>query len=343
MRGVRVTDLGLLAGAFANGLHEDVSVLRSAEPVVLDLDEVDDALVPPGARALRHLPAPTVLVGPPGRIPAALVAAADVCLTTEADPPAPWVHAPLDAVAAAVARQPLAALSLVALLRMSERLDVLDAIAAESATYALLLGSGPFHEWLAARGPGAPKRHERPAVVVTRDGDHVAITLDRPEARNAIDTATRDALVEALAAISADPSASVELRGNGPCFSAGGDLQEFGTVGDPATAHAVRLTRHPGASVHAVADRATCFVHGPCVGAGIEVPAFASTVVADPAATFSLPEVGFGLVPGAGGTVSIPRRIGRQRAAWLALTGERIDGPAALAWGLVDRLEPVSG
>jgi hypothetical protein len=266
-----------------------------------------------------------------------------VCLTTEPEPPAPWVHQPLDAVEAAVARQPLAALALVTLLRMSHTLAVPDAIAAESATYALLLGSAPFHEWLDARGPGAPKPHERPAVVVTCDGDVVTVTLDRPEARNAIDTMTRDALVEALGAVAADPTARVELRGNGVCFSAGGDLQEFGTVGDPATAHAVRLTRHPGASVHAVADRATCFLHGPCVGAGIEVPAFASTVMADPGATFSLPEIGFGLVPGAGGTVSIPRRIGRQRAAWLALTGARLDAATALGWGLVDRLAAVSG
>ena len=46
-----------------------------------------------------------------------------------------------------------------------------------------------------------------------------------------------------------------------------------------------------------------------------------------------------GLVPGAGGTVSIPRRVGRQRAAWLALTGARIDAARALAWGLVDAVE----
>jgi enoyl-CoA hydratase/carnithine racemase len=49
-----------------------------------------------------------------------------------------------------------------------------------------------------------------------------------------------------------------------------------------------------------------------------------------------LPEVGMGLIPGAGGTVSIPRRIGRHRTAWLALTGNTIDAGTALAWGLAD-------
>ena len=79
-------------------------------------------------------------------------------------------------------------------------------------------------------------------------------------------------------------------------------------------------------------------VHGACVGAGIELPAFAGRVVASRDAWFALPEVAMGLVPGAGGTVSLPRRIGAQRTAWLALTGRRIDAETALAWGLVDEL-----
>jgi enoyl-CoA hydratase/carnithine racemase len=79
-------------------------------------------------------------------------------------------------------------------------------------------------------------------------------------------------------------------------------------------------------------------VHGACVGAGVELPAFASRVVADPGARFRLPEVAMGLVPGAGGTVSLPRRIGRQRTCRLALTGEWLDAETALRWGLVDEL-----
>ncbi|MDQ6696224.1 MAG: enoyl-CoA hydratase/isomerase family protein, partial [Actinomycetota bacterium] len=55
--------------------------------------------------------------------------------------------------------------------------------------------------------------------------------------------------------------------------------------------------------------------------------------------TFRLPELAMGLVPGAGGTVSLPRRIGRHRTAWLALTGASIDAPTALDWGLVDTIE----
>jgi enoyl-CoA hydratase/carnithine racemase len=76
--------------------------------------------------------------------------------------------------------------------------------------------------------------------------------------------------------------------------------------------------------------------HGACVGAGVELAAFAGHVKATPDAFFQLPEVSMGLIPGAGGTVSITRRIGRQRTAWMALTGGRVDAATALEWGLID-------
>jgi enoyl-CoA hydratase/carnithine racemase len=81
-------------------------------------------------------------------------------------------------------------------------------------------------------------------------------------------------------------------------------------------------------------------VHGPCFGAGVELPAFAGHVIARPGTTFTLPEMAMGLLPGAGGTVSLPRRIGPARAAWLALSGATLDLATALEWGLVDAVEP---
>jgi enoyl-CoA hydratase/carnithine racemase len=88
--------------------------------------------------------------------------------------------------------------------------------------------------------------------------------------------------------------------------------------------------------------RARAEVQGACVGAGVELAAWAADVVAAEDAFFRLPEVAMGLIPGAGGTVSLPRRIGRQRTAWLAITGSRLDAATARAWGLVDRIAPVS-
>ncbi len=116
------------------------------------------------------------------------------------------------------------------------------------------------------------------------------------------------------------------------------DLSEFGTTPDPLTGHLVRTTRSAARAVAGCDRRTTAYLHGACIGAGIELAAFADRVVAAPDTTVTLPELSMGLVPGAGGTASIPRRIGRQRTAWLALTGLPIDAATALAWGLVDEV-----
>jgi enoyl-CoA hydratase/carnithine racemase len=102
----------------------------------------------------------------------------------------------------------------------------------------------------------------------------------------------------------------------------------------------VRTTRSPARLLALCAGRLRAEVHGACIGAGIELPAFAARVVAREDAFAELPELSMGLVPGAGGTVSLPRRIGRQKTAWLGLSGERIDAARGLAWGLFDAVSP---
>jgi enoyl-CoA hydratase/carnithine racemase len=147
----------------------------------------------------------------------------------------------------------------------------------------------------------------------------------------------RDALVEALEIAVLDPDvAQIALSGEGPVFCAGGDLDEFGTAPDVGRAHLIRVLRSPCRLVHALAPRVTAHLHGACIGAGIEIPAAAGRVKARAGTIFRLPEVSMGLIPGAGGTVSIPRRIGRQRACYMAISGVDIDVKTALAWGLID-------
>lgn len=340
-RRVAVVDVEEVAALAVIGLDE-TSVLHEGRALVVTGADADPDVVATAAEVLRRAPTVTVVTGRPDHVDPILAEAADVCVTEVDDPPRPWVHGDLAAVEGAVAAQPLAAVALAVLLRTSEHLPVWDALAAEASTYGLLLG-GPAHRaWLDRRGPPRSRPAEGPPVVVERDGAVLRIVLDRPRVRNAVDRATRDALVDALGPAAADPGiAEVVLSGAGPSFSAGGDLDEFGTVDDGPTSFAVRLARHPGWAVHAVAPRTTARVHGACVGAGVEIPAFAATVVADPVATFRLPELGMGLVPGAGGTASLPRRVGRHRTAWLALTGANLDAPTALRWGLVDRVERV--
>ncbi len=170
-----------------------------------------------------------------------------------------------------------------------------------------------------------------------RDADVLHITLSRPHVRNALNTAMRDQLVEAFDLPMVDASIrEVHLWGDGEAFCAGGDLDEFGSFPDPATAHVVRLQQSVGWRISQVAERVAAHLHGACFGSGIELPAFAGTVVASSDTSIALPEVSLGLIPGAGGTVSLPRRIGRHRTAWLGLSGERIDASTAVGWGLAD-------
>ena len=277
--------------------------------------------------------------------PPSVLAGCDA-LVTDGDEQDGWVSVPdPDAALARMvdtcARSPLAASTVVQLLRLTLELEIGDAVLAESFAYSMLLAGPEFRSWLEHRRPVTHQPDAR-AVRVEMNGDTVAVVLDRPDVRNAYSAAMRDDLVAILRGLAALPHPPmVVLRGAGPSFSAGGDLSEFGTTPDPATAHAVRAARSPGLLLHALGDRVTALVHGPCIGAGVELPAFCGRVLADPGTTFRLPEVKMGLLPGAGGTASLPRRIGRHRTAFLALTGESIDADRAQRWHLVDALEPV--
>jgi hypothetical protein len=241
-----------------------------------------------------------------------------------------------DAVVATVDANPQAATSLALLLRASETRSVADGLQAESAVYGVLQAGAEFAAWRQSRPVRRREPPAGPVVGVTRSGDVLDVELRRPEVRNALDARLRDELADALLLAACDSSLRVELRGAGDAFCSGGDLDEFGRRDDPATAHLIRMSRNLGWLIHQVRDRIRVHTHGPCVGSGTELPAFAGSVIASPDATFALPEVTLGLIPGAGGTVSIPRRVGRQRTALLALSGRPIDASTALEWGLVD-------
>jgi enoyl-CoA hydratase/carnithine racemase len=241
-------------------------------------------------------------------------------------------------VLAQIAAAPIAAASLAVLLRAGPPIDVEVGLAAESAVYSMLQDGPEFHAWRAT-APHHPDGAEGPAVLIERDGAHLTICLDRPHRHNAISTRMRDDLAAALQLAAVDDTiTSVSLRGNGPSFCSGGDLGEFGSRPDPATAHVTRLARSPGRLVHRLGRRLTAYLHGATLGGGIETAAFAHRVVAHPDTVLGLPELALGLIPGAGGTVSLPRRIGRQRTALLALSTEPVNAATAVRWGLVDEI-----
>lgn len=280
-----------------------------------------------------------------GPLPGGALEPFDILLSHEPAAPGPWVgigpdrlDAEIEALQAAVAAQPAAAAVCAQVLRMTLDVPFPSALALESLAYSMLLASEGFRGWRAAHPP--QRRPESPAPRVAVDaGDAIAVRLTRPDRRNAFDARMRDELAEALAFALAHPDAPpVVLSGEGPCFSAGGDLDEFGQAPDPGQAHLIRTLRSPARLAQDLGGRLTVRLHGACVGAGIEVPAAAGRVSADPGTHFRLPEVSMGLIPGAGGTATIPRRIGRRRACWMAISGADIDLATALAWGLVDEV-----
>lgn len=248
------------------------------------------------------------------------------------EPPATLVG-----VMAQIGVNPLAAAAIVQLLRLAPYLEPQEALVAESQAYAMLQGSAKHRAWLAANttsAQGAPGR-----VHSTRDGAVLELVLDRQEQGNAIDVTMRDTLYQAFQLVALDPTiAHVVLRGAGKAFSLGADLTEFGTTSDPAAAHAIRAATLPAHMALRVTDRMEARVQGACVGSGLELAAFSGRVVAQKSAWFQLPELSMGILPGAGGCVSVTRRIGRQRAALMILSGKRVSAKAALDWGLVDEI-----
>jgi hypothetical protein len=140
------------------------------------------------------------------------------------------------------ARNPLASIGLVVLLRSIGHLPVAQALAAESAVYSMLQGSGEFRAW---RGTTTPTTFEEETVVeVERHGTELVIMLDRPHRHNAVTRQLRDELCVALRLAIIDHSiTSVLLAGRGASFCSGGDLAEFGSRPDPAVAHRIRLSQ----------------------------------------------------------------------------------------------------
>jgi enoyl-CoA hydratase/carnithine racemase len=181
---------------------------------------------------------------------------------------------------------------------------------------------------------------QEPVKVERRDG--VAwITLNRPQAINAINDAVRRQLPAALEASDADPAMRViVLCGAGERgFCAGADLKE-----KPVETSSGGTSSGPTGAWIDVFDRVTkplvAAIHGYCLGGGLEIALACDLRLASADAVFSLPETGLGLIPGGGGTQRLPRIIGLGRSLDLLITGERIDAARALEWGLVTRLLP---
>lgn len=238
-----------------------------------------------------------------------------------------------------ISHAPLAAMVLVQHLRTSETLSLQDALTAESFAYATSQNGPEFQKWLSGYKGKALSISDNPVLKIDIDNHTLSLTLNQPETRNAIGTTMRDVLCEALdMALMDEHISKVTLTGNGATFSTGGAIEEFGEVSDPAIAHWVRSLRLPAWRLARLKEKLEIHVNGAAIGAGAEIAAFGNHVTASSKAWFQLPELKYGLIPGAGGTASIPRRIGRQKTAYMALSMEKIRAEKALGWSLIDAI-----
>ena len=176
---------------------------------------------------------------------------------------------------------------------------------------------------------------------------HVAtITLNRPEALNAIDPELRSALHVIWRRIATDGDIRVAiLTGAGDrAFCVGSDLKK---TPPPSDSHAYRTfgTSEPDHLLEGL-DGDTpmvCAINGYAIGGGLELALACDIRIASTTAEFALPEARIGSIPGAGGTQSLPRAVGQAMAMQMLLTGDRIDAETALRCGLVTEIhEPGS-
>ena len=169
-------------------------------------------------------------------------------------------------------------------------------------------------------------------VTVRREGDIAVVTLDNPPV-NSLSHHLREPLDAALRELRDDASvAAVVIHCAGRTFIAGADITEFGTPKATASPNLRELI----VTLESFAKPTVAAIHGTAFGGGLELAMGCHFRVADARAQFGLPEVKLGLLPGAGGTVRLPRLVGPEKALPAIVSGNPIGARAALADGLVD-------
>jgi enoyl-CoA hydratase len=166
------------------------------------------------------------------------------------------------------------------------------------------------------------------------DGAVAMITLDRPEVRNALNLEMCEALIAVTGKLSSDIRAAF-VRGNGPQFCGGADLNERkGKTEEWIRERRMRAFAAYGA-LEALPMPCIALVHGAAVGSGVEIAAACDFIVATPGATFRTPEAQRGTV---GATQRLPRILGKRLAKDLMFTGRALTAEEARAAGLVARV-----
>lgn len=166
----------------------------------------------------------------------------------------------------------------------------------------------------------------------------VVVRFAHPPTRNALDRGTRADLVGRLDEWDADPDVRViVVTGLDPAFTSGVDARQL------LSADYEPLSRNPADALRAMQTPTIAAVNGACVSGGLEIALGCSFIIASERARFADTHARLGLVPGWGLSAALPAAVGVARARQLTLTGEAIDAPTALAWGLINEVVPHAG
>jgi enoyl-CoA hydratase/carnithine racemase len=177
-------------------------------------------------------------------------------------------------------------------------------------------------------------------VLLDLRADGVAVvTLHRPDKLNIYNLAMRDGLIEAFSAVRDVPEVgALLLRADGPHFSAGADLAEFGTAPSVLEARRIRWDRDPWGLLWDLPCPTVAALHGIALGSGLEMALLCDFRLAAPGTRLGLPETKLGMLPAAGGTQSLTRAVGPAAALPLVATGRTLDAVEAADLGLVHRV-----
>ena len=176
-------------------------------------------------------------------------------------------------------------------------------------------------------------------ILLAVDGPVATVTLNRPQALNALNAALLGELVDALTKLDADEAVRcIVITGNERAFAAGADIKEMADASSVDMLRRNALARYD--AVRKIAKPIIAAVSGWALGGGCELAMACDMIVASETARFGQPEINIGIMPGAGGTQRLTRALGKARAMELILTGDYLSAHEAHARGLVNRVAP---
>ena len=178
-------------------------------------------------------------------------------------------------------------------------------------------------------------------ILIKHEERIAVVTLNRPEAMNALDVPMLQALLTVLARLKEDSSVyGILLTGAGRCFCSGGDISAMRDMSPFDAGRFAELGQKVMFAVESVGKPVIAAVHGNTLGGGLELALACDFIVAAKSALFAAPEIHLGIIPGFGGTQRLTRLVGKSRAKEMIFTGGRITADVASSIGLVNRVYP---